>query len=630
MFKQLIILIILFTFVNSLSAQLDAEVSFNAMSFCGVNSIVQMQDVSTGGIVATRTWSVVGPAAFAPFSGNGPIANVTLTELGIYTVILTVCDAASNCNTQIYNNLINVLAKPDATINITSLCVNKDNIFRADILPASLAMDSFKWYFGETGAFVNGTTKQQTYSFNSSGGKTVQVIVKATNGCRDTATRNIMVLDVPKAIITASDTFVCVGTSVNFSGLNSTASTPTMTYSWDTDYNTGIDNNNTSFTILANASKVVMLIVEDENTCVDTAFMSLGIAQNPEVNFNSTIPQCINSIFNLSGEIVSNGGSPIDSVYWVINNTTFISAQNISYSHPIKDTIPVVFYAKNEEGCIDGLQKFIIIDSLADAHILGNDTVICIGDSLLIFAEGSSNFFWEIDSSSQSSLSAYPTVNTVYKLIGVSANGACPNSEDEILVEVLQEPEYLVSVSSQKPGLGTPVFIDFSYSPQYSSSDSIKWLSSDTKNELEYEFGEENNFIAVESVSFPLEIKYNKENTSCVFKTSIEVEVNENCDNSNIFIPNAFTPNNDGSNEFFKIKGYSLSNLKSFVIFDRFGKEMYFEENITFNNGVAKTGWNGNDKNNVKCNTGVFVYYYKALCVNGLETQGSGNITLFR
>ena len=56
--------------------------------------------------------------------------------------------------------------------------------------------------------------------------------------------------------------------------------------------------------------------------------------------------------------------------------------------------------------------------------------------------------------------------NKLQSLDGASShclgtNGACPNSEAEILVDILKEPEYNVDLSSMSSGLGTPIFIDF-------------------------------------------------------------------------------------------------------------------------------------------------------------------------
>src|SRR5690348_8517189 len=45
-----------------------------------------------------------------------------------------------------------------------------------------------------------------------------------------------------------------------------------------------------------------------------------------------------------------------------------------------------------------------------------------------------------------------------------------------------------------------------------------------------------------------------------------------------IFIPNAFTPNKDGMNDVFRVKGENLQNFK-LLVYDRWGEKIYESEN---------------------------------------------------
>lgn len=56
-----------------------------------------------------------------------------------------------------------------------------------------------------------------------------------------------------------------------------------------------------------------------------------------------------------------------------------------------------------------------------------------------------------------------------------------------------------------------------------------------------------------------------------------------------IYMPNAFTPNRDGLNDFFKIPSQNHNNLISFSIFDKWGKRIFETKNIN-------EGWNGMNK----------------------------------
>ena len=45
---------------------------------------------------------------------------------------------------------------------------------------------------------------------------------------------------------------------------------------------------------------------------------------------------------------------------------------------------------------------------------------------------------------------------------------------------------------------------------------------------------------------------------------------------------------------------------------------------------LMQNGWNGNNKNNIRCTSGAYVYSYKLKCINGAELESSGNVTLIR
>lgn len=93
------------------------------------------------------------------------------------------------------------------------------------------------------------------------------------------------------------------------------------------------------------------------------------------------------------------------------------------------------------------------------------------------------------------------------------------------------------------------------------------------------------------------------------------------CDIPFIFVPTAFTPNNDGKNDVIQVRSGVVSELE-FAIFDRWGEKI-FETNNT--NDV----WDGTYHGKPLAPQ-VFVYYLKATCFNGEEFEAKGNITLIR
>lgn len=70
-----------------------------------------------------------------------------------------------------------------------------------------------------------------------------------------------------------------------------------------------------------------------------------------------------------------------------------------------------------------------------------------------------------------------------------------------------------------------------------------------------------------------------------------------------VYMPSAFTPNQDGLNDVFRIPPGSSLDLESFEIFDRFGKKIFSTTDIS-------KGWDGK-YHNQSLNTGTFVYIIK-------------------
>jgi len=70
-------------------------------------------------------------------------------------------------------------------------------------------------------------------------------------------------------------------------------------------------------------------------------------------------------------------------------------------------------------------------------------------------------------------------------------------------------------------------------------------------------------------------------------------------------IPNVFTPNGDGQNDYFYVKSEELDLSYSMYIFNRWGEQVFYADKLKFNN--ESLGWDGNF-NGEKSSTGVFVY----------------------
>jgi gliding motility-associated-like protein len=90
-----------------------------------------------------------------------------------------------------------------------------------------------------------------------------------------------------------------------------------------------------------------------------------------------------------------------------------------------------------------------------------------------------------------------------------------------------------------------------------------------------------------------------------------------------LYVPNAFTPNEDGINDFFTIAGIGIVGME-LNIFNRWGENIY----TTLNR--AK-GWDGTvQKDDGVAQQDVYVYHVTVRDVFGRTHQRTGTVTLVR
>ncbi|HHH49937.1 MAG TPA: gliding motility-associated C-terminal domain-containing protein [Saprospiraceae bacterium] len=122
------------------------------------------------------------------------------------------------------------------------------------------------------------------------------------------------------------------------------------------------------------------------------------------------------------------------------------------------------------------------------------------------------------------------------------------------------------------------------------------------------------------SSSLKLQVS-NSGNCSASASTNIIVEKRRD-----VYIPNAFSPNNDGINDFFFVyPSKSVAQIKSLNIFDRWGA-MVFEAQSPID--ISK-GWDGTFRNKT-LNPGVYIYFLEVEYIDGEVLLLSGDVAIFK
>ncbi len=138
-------------------------------------------------------------------------------------------------------------------------------------------------------------------------------------------------------------------------------------------------------------------------------------------------------------------------------------------------------------------------------------------------------------------------------------------------------------------------------SPEYATG-TYNWSTGETTQDI----------TITNSGTYSLSVNLN----DCIGKDSIDIQLSD----CNLFLPNAFSPNNDGINDEFKFSGNGIISL-SLNIYNRKGA-------LVYQTSDKNSSWDGKNSNGQDLPNGVYTYYINATYISGERMLKNGNITL--
>ncbi len=276
-------------------------------------------------------------------------------------------------------------------------------------------------------------------------------------------------------------------------------------------------------------------------------------------------------------------------------------------------------------GCIDSARIATPV-RLANSPQIGirGDSVICINERLL-----HSGFSEDIDSTIRWSWS-FPNGKTFsgqspsiqqytragsFQVTAIASNGS--GCSDTATKNIVVNPVPAVSVPAVvSTAVGNPVLLPAKYS---SNIQTYHWSPDST--------------LSCNNCPQPIATpRFNTKYSVAVVdsngcKNQGEIEVKVLCEGVTVFLPNTFSPNNDGSNDLFYVRGKGLDRVKSLRIFNRWGEIVFEQKDFPVNS--MQHGWDGKMKGQ-KPHPDVYVYQLEVFCGNGNLIHSSGNVALIQ
>jgi gliding motility-associated-like protein len=312
---------------------------------------------------------------------------------------------------------------PPATADFTYVC-NGNNAVSFTNTP-SYCQTSFSWNFGDaaSGASNTSTLENPTHIFSGPGNFTVNETVNFTNGPSLIKTALVSILGVTPVI---NQSLLCHGDQNGSLTATVIGGNGNNNYSWNTSPV------QQSQTINNLSSGTYLVTVTQTNACKDTA--SINLIEPTKISIQANITDATCNLSNGSISTTITGGTPAYSYQWSNNDntTTLNNLASGNYSLQITDV----------NGCLASSPNFVINNIIIPANLfLGNDTIICPGQTILLNPGNFSNYLWQDNSTASSFLVSQTGLYTVE----VTNNAGC-KAIDEINVLVECKDVYFPSI----------------------------------------------------------------------------------------------------------------------------------------------------------------------------------------
>ena len=257
------------------------------------------------------------------------------------------------------------------------------------------------------------------------------------------------------------------------------------------------------------------------------------------------------------------------------------------------------------EACIQQLSYSVMVQPYAQAKAVPSASV-CPGKRTVLTASGGNYYVWSPVSGllgfTGASVVAGPSITTVYT-VEASWNGYC-GSVTTVTLKVLPKP--LVSA-----GRDTAYHLGETVNLKATGNGTLSWFY--------------NNGSALCKECSRVEI--NPINSDCYKVRLIDQNFCEAEDEICIdvirdfsaYIPNSFTPNNDGLNDVFMVYGEQLTKF-SLTVYNRWGQKLFYSDQMD-------SGWDGTF-NNQLCKQDVYLYKVVYTGLDGKKYERVGSVQL--
>ncbi|MBL4752569.1 MAG: PKD domain-containing protein [Flavobacteriales bacterium] len=545
-----------------------------------------------------------------------PNPSYLYADTGSYSVTLIVTSANGCIDTVVH--VAEVFPLPIAGFSTDTVCAEALTQF---IDTSSIGtISAWQWNFGDGDTSI---IQNPPHAYDTGGTYTATLIVVTTDGCQGTIQQPVIVNFLPTALFSA--TRVCFNDVTVFTNGSQAVLPDTIAISvWDFGDGSAVDmNSDPTYVFPTSGIFNTMLAITSSTGCVDTLFQQVIVDTFPTPDFTAA-PVCLSVQSSFMDLSTAPTGDTLSFWAWDFGDGTGTAiTQNPTYLYNAADTFTVTLTITSDKECVSTVSLPVVVYPLPIADFSFVAACPRFETSFTnLSSAGVSSWSWDLGDGAASSLSdpihTYDSSGAYIVQLNVVDTNQCPASFAQ-QVDAYPEPIAGFMASPDSVTLIAP-FVTFTNTS--SGADSFYWDIGDgftfiTTSDSVYQ----HTYSDQDTATYLIELVV--ANTfGCLDSIAHEVIV---FGDHALFVPNAFSPNNDFINDTFfpKVIGIDEDNFEM-LIFDRWGDLIYKTDNIN-------APWDGTANEGKKlAQQDVYIWLIRASDITAGKHQYIGHVTLIR
>lgn len=502
------------------------------------------------------------------------------------------------------------------SINDNRQCEDNNQFLFNPVVSNTVPTSIYSWDFDD-----DSTSNQPVaiHTYNAGGSYNVELTVENPGGCRDTRQLPVYVIGKPLVNINYPAVICANQTSINLTVNTTVPGGAGVVNQWHWEIGNNVYNQQTPPTFTHAAGNIpVRLFVETTEGCrSDTSVLSLAVRKLPVADFSFT-PPCENETIrftNLSRMPAGVTGESVVAWSW-----QFVNGQTSTIKNPALN-LPdgqqhVLLTAESNLGCKSiTLDRIIAIYEKPSIDVRISDSCVFRNISYDAISLGNNqnavtNWYWKFgnrfEPGPSSLLKSFSTEGqNSFWLVGESVHGC----KDTIYRPFKIYQNHAFAGEDTIAAMGQPVYLNAGGE----AGDLYTWTPSAGLN---------NPSIANPIATYDQDQLYQLDAISkygCDAHSNILIKRYKGPE---LYIPSAFTPNDDGRNDKLKVFPVGIKQFYSFEVYNRNGVRLYYSTDYF-------KGWNGT-YNGQKVDIGNYVVVAKALDYRGKMMLKKVNVLVLR